>query len=280
MDERLTLLSTMRAASCSNYALTLVEVVEYEALMARFGFRVADQALKLVAKKLATLTRSGDVCGRYEDGTFLIIADVQADDKLLHRICSRFAEHLVTRLTSDVADLQLTVRVAAAMAAPISSEARAAGSRHPALITATLAMDEGRVSGTTVTIGALPTRNSGTDEGARTLGPGSGNSEGAASRPAAEEFRSEDRRKHPRQRVFRKGLIHLLGKQSTINCTVRSVSLDGMGLRLDLPCAVPDIFDLEVVGSGTRKRVRVRWQASKDIGVEIVRSSTSAFEQG
>lgn len=271
LDERLALLATMPTAGCSNYALILIEIVDYEPLLARFGFKMADQALRSIAKKLSTLTRSGDVCGRYEDGTFLVIADVRADVELLLRMGHRFAEELVTRFTSDVADLQLLVRVAGAMAAPITGDAGSAGSRHPVLVPATLAMDQARASDTVVTIAAVATRASGAEDVPAPGGPG-GNSEPAAARPAGEELRSEDRRRHPRQRVFRRGLIHLLGKQSTINCTVRNVSLDGMGLRLEAPGAVPEVFDLEVVGSGARKRVRVRWQASKDIGVEVISS--------
>ena len=273
LDERLRLLYTMPAGLCSNYGLILIEIADYEGLTGRFGFKVADQALKAVAIKLSALTRSGDVCGRYEDGTFLVIADVQADQELLSRICSRFAEQLVMRLTSDTADLQLMVQVAAALAAPISSEAKSVGSWHPALMPASLAMDGGRGSAMQVTIAAGPVRALEPREESRAVSPIGGNSEATASRPAAEEFRSEDRRKHPRQRVFRKGLIHFIDKPSTINCTVRSHSLAGMGLRLDIPCAVPDTFDLEVLGSGTKMRVRVRWQSSKDIGVEVVRSA-------
>ena len=96
-------------------------------------------------------------------------------------------------------------------------------------------------------------------------------SQAIASRPADEELRSEDRRREPRQRVLRRGLIHLIGKQSTINCTVRNVSRNGMGLRLEAPFALPEVFDVEVVGSGPRKRVKVRWQAARDFGVEIIR---------
>ena len=123
LDERLTLLAAMPPAARRNYALTLIEIVDYEALMGRFGFKLADQALRLIGKKLSALTRSGDVYGRYEDGTFLVIADVRSDEALLQRICCRFAEQLATRFTSDVADLQLVVRVAAAMAAPAAVDA-------------------------------------------------------------------------------------------------------------------------------------------------------------
>ncbi len=270
LDERLTLLAAMPSASRSNYALTLIEIIDYETLTTRFGFKIADQALRLIAKKLSTLTRSGDVCGRYEDGTFLVIADVRADDELLHRICHRFVEQLSTRLTSDALDLQLMVRVAATMGAPVADGVSAAGSRHTALLSVTSAMDQARVSDTTITIAAGASRASVMTE---TIPAPTGTTAApqvTASRPAAEELRSEDRRREPRQRVLRRGLIHLIGKQSTMNCTVRNVSTDGMGLRLEASCALPEIFELEIVGSGTKKRVRVRWQVARDFGVEII----------
>lgn len=272
LDERLALLAALPTAAGSNYALILVEIVDYDALLGRFGFKIADQALRLVAKRLSALTRSSDICGRYEDGTFLVIADVRADGELLHRICRRFAEQSASRLTSDVADLQLSVRVAAAMAAPAMSDAGPAEGRHPALAFAQSAMDRARLSDTAVVIAAAASPAS--VKVAADPPPAGADVpfEPPERRPAADELRSEDRRRHPRQRVLRRGLIHLLGKQSTMNCTVRNLSVDGMGLRLEAPCAVPEVFDLEVMGSGTRKRVRVRWQLATDIGVEVVRS--------
>ena len=271
LNERLAMLATMSPAARSNYALTLIEIVDYDAISERFGFKMADQALRSIAKKLAVLTRSSDVCGRYEDGTFLVVADVRADGELLHRICHRFAEGLATRFTSDVADLQLAVRVASAIVTPVIGAAGAAGSPHPALIPAMLAMEQARASGTAVVIAAVASRAPVAAEDVSAPDNAGQAAESNASRPAADELRSEDRRRHPRNRVLRRGVIHLPSKQSTMNCTVRNLSQDGMGLRLEAPCALPEMFDLEIVGSGTRKRVVVRWQIARDIGVEIAR---------
>jgi hypothetical protein len=93
---------------------------------------------------------------------------------------------------------------------------------------------------------------------------------GPGARPTADELRSTDRRREIRQRVFKRGLIHLSDSYGTSNCMVRNISLHGAGLRVDATFAVPETFDLEITGSGERQRVRLRWQAGVNVGVEFV----------
>jgi hypothetical protein len=88
--------------------------------------------------------------------------------------------------------------------------------------------------------------------------------------PAADFLRASERRREVRQRVFKRGLLHVVGAGGTFNCMVRNISSGGAGLRLDAAFAVPESCEFEVVGSGTRRRVAVRWQAGIDLGVEYL----------
>ena len=272
LDERLALLAALPPASQAQYGLILVEIDGYKGIVERFGFKMADQALRAIARKLPGCTRSSDVCGRYEEAVFLVIGDVQSDEGLLERICRRLAADLEVRLTSDVADLRLSVRIAGALAllAPAVRGGATDGSRFLDRVKVALAQVE--LSGTV----ALVARSGAVSPGALEMASGPAGQwpdrEASDGRPAADELRSSDRRQHVRQRVLKRGVIHIPGVLSTVNCTVRNLSPGGAGLRLEAPCAVPDTFDLEVVGSGAKQRVQVRWQLARDLGVEFVRA--------
>ena len=67
----------------------------------------------------------------------------------------------------------------------------------------------------------------------------------------------------------------MIDSGGTFNCAVRNISSSGAGLRIDAAFAAPDTFELEIAGSGTRRRVQVRWQMGLDLGVEFIDAQSS-----
>lgn len=252
LDERLALLASLPSRTRAFYEVIAVDMVEHRFLSERFGLKVADQALRIFGKRLQGAIRSNDVCGRYLEGTFLIIADIRSGGDTVEQICRR----LVSELSLDFrfAAVSLTL---SAKAEPFYAR-KADGDRDGRAETdAAVAVQLGRAS----PAGPPEPTDSPVQGHGATL---------SDLRPAADELSPSDRRIVQRQRIFKRGLIHLLGSSGTINCTVRNVSATGAGLRIESPFAVPSTFDLEIAGSNRPQRVRVKWQNAVNIGVEFV----------
>ncbi len=265
LEERLIHLAALPASARSAYALVAVELRDYSMLSERFGFKTADLALRVFGQRLQELTRSSDVCGRYAEGLFVIIADLR-DGASPERICTRLSEGLVQRFVSDAADLTLSAIVVGVRCPTATPPSDGAALLQPAM--AALAHAKA-VGGDLPPMPTPPPNEVSTPAPIQTADvaviP-------TSVRPAAEELRQTDRRRSPRSRVLKRGLMHIIGSTGTINCIVRNISRQGAGLRIDAPFAVPALFDLEIVGSGARQRVRVRWQSTVDVGVEYVES--------
>ena len=257
LDERLALLASLPPRTRAFYEVIAVEMVENRLLSERFGLKVADQALRIFGKRLQGAIRSNDVCGRYSEGTFLVIADIRSGGEDTAQICRRL-----------ISELSLDFRCAA-VSLTLSAKAEPFFGR-------TADRDAG--DGTerdvdAVGMGLAP------DSPAHIMGPTTSPAQAtdaiqSAPRPAADELSPSERRVVQRQRIFKRGLIYLIGTSGTINCTVRNVSRTGAGLRIESPFAVPSTFDLEIAGSKRRQRVRVKWQNAVDVGVEFVSPAT------
>jgi hypothetical protein len=91
-----------------------------------------------------------------------------------------------------------------------------------------------------------------------------------ASSAQASGARTTERRKSPRQRVLKRGQIMTRDLASAIDCTIRDISTGGARLRVDNYFAAPDEFELLILTTGTRRRVRTRWQIGNEVGVEFM----------
>jgi diguanylate cyclase (GGDEF)-like protein len=272
LDERLNQLALLPPPSRASYALILAEFVEYQHVRERFGLKVADQSIRAFGKQLQELGRSSDVCGRYSGATFLVITDVGSGVENLDAVCRRLADNLSLRLNLNSADLSISARVAGSkcMEAARADKAGAVYLLEP--VAALLA--QARTAGLPFKTSLDPAVEPSSLAASRLFYPAKSeappNTGGPDTRPAADELRSTDRRREIRQRVFKRGLIHMIDSDATTNCNVRNISARGAGLRIDAAFAVPEIFDLEVTGSGEKQRVRVRWQTGVNLGVEFI----------
>jgi diguanylate cyclase (GGDEF)-like protein len=276
LEERLNQLALLPPTARASYALILIEFLEYQHVTEHFGLKIADQSLRAFGKRVKELCRSNDVCGRYSEATFLVIIQVDPVTHNLEVNCQRLADKLSFRLNFDLASFSVSACVAGSRclrttnsdetdalrllepAATMLAQAKAAKLRFKAF-------PEGGQESTTA---APQTSDSVNSEASATAGWVEG-------RPAADQLRATDRRRQVRQRVFKRGLIHLLTPAGTFNCTVRNLSSNGAGLRIDDVYAIPETFDLEIAGSGEKRRVRLRWQTGVNIGVEFVNTNSN-----
>ena len=271
LDERLIQLTLMAPEARHSLGLILVDLVEYDNIIDRLGLKTADNALRVFAKQLQKTIRSHDICGRYANGTFMVIADVEGDLNLLRSICGRLTDQLSMRLSIDWGDLTLSAHVAGALCA---EEVQTATTGVSDLV------DPMMLALSQVKAAAAPiNRIDDALSEARRLPSGiifPANTDRrrqvdvSDASAALGVLRMADRRSEPRQRVLKRGLIHFKETSSTFNCAIRNLSSRGACLRTDATCVVPATFNLEIFGSGVLHEVRVCWQHANDIGVEIV----------
>ena len=263
LDDRLAQLAALGARSRAAYGLILVQMVELEHIAGTFGLKVGDQALRLFGERLQAAARSSDICGRYSDGTFLVIADIGNDSSQLEAVCERLADQVSFRMNLDAVSFELSAHIGAARCSQIERSEVVSGAdllqlAHNALVaskTETLRFGIAEVRSFDVPSVQAPTE-------------GTGNQ--GVSRPAADALRTSDRRSVPRQRVFKRGQITVPSAGTTVDCTVRNLSVYGAGLRIDAIFSVPAEFELLIAGEGIKRSVRVRWEIGHDLGVEFI----------
>ena len=267
LDERLAQLASLSPNTRAAYAIILVELDQFDDINEKFGLKAGDQALRAFTKALQQALRSGDIWGRFATNTFLAIANVNSDPRQLETLCKRVAEAATTRLDLDTVSLVLTGRVGGALC-PQPTE-RDVVTPADMIGPAKAALMQAKAKQASFDIASMPPP---TEPGQTSPGTTiSSATTGIASPPAADQLRAVDRRREPRQRVFKRGQIVISGMNAAIDCTVRNMSVSGAGLRTNAPFAVPEEFELRIVGSGNDKRkVRVRWQVGVDLGVEYI----------
>lgn len=74
-----------------------------------------------------------------------------------------------------------------------------------------------------------------------------------------------ERRRTPRHRVFKGGLIAFKGQ--SVTCTVRNLSDGGANLDVDSNAAVPESFTLVLESDKTIRRCEMKWRADRRVGV-------------
>jgi hypothetical protein len=75
----------------------------------------------------------------------------------------------------------------------------------------------------------------------------------------------EERRKKPRQRVFKAGTIEF--DDSGVDCTIRNLSPDGATLDVASPIGIPHEITLNIASSNKRQNCRIVWRNEQRIGV-------------
>lgn len=217
---------------------------------------MGDRILRTFVARLKQTSRAEDIVGRHEGDTFLYLIDTD----VLAGSAGALATRLVLALSFEAQFGPTNLRLA-----PTIGLATSTGSGTKArevLEAAKSSLVQAKQQRVPLLAQAVTAAN------ALNAGPASGSASEAQGQAALGAGLQTDRRRHPRQRVFKQGQIIL--DNSVIDCAIRDVSLGGARLRLNGEFAVPERFDLAFVGAGKRKPVRVRWQIGRDLGVEYV----------
>ena len=264
LDGRLAQLAAMGQKARSAYAIIIVEMNELHSINESFGLKAGDQALRAFGERLLLATRSSDICGRYSGGTFLTIVDVRSDLSQLGSLCERLASQLAFRINLNAMSMELSGCVGAMMCSDVTRSGVIAAA--DLLEPAQQALKAVKASGSKLQIfdtESSPGYVARTTEEPKSVDTG-------ISRLAADQLRTSDRRREPRQRVFKRGQIFVASLGTSIDCTVRNLSERGAGLRIDATFAVPAEFELLIAGGGIKKRAQVRWQIGTNLGIEFI----------
>jgi len=83
----------------------------------------------------------------------------------------------------------------------------------------------------------------------------------------------KDGRRTQRSRVLRGGVISYRHLGTTIDCTVRDLSLGGACLTVRSPAGIPNEFDLMLDRDKLTRHCRVAWRGADRIGVAFEKPS-------
>ncbi|MCA3555490.1 PilZ domain-containing protein [Aestuariivirga sp.] len=86
---------------------------------------------------------------------------------------------------------------------------------------------------------------------------------------AAQAFLDE-RRAHPRQRVFKRVKAVFNSRGSVIDCVMRDISAGGARLSCPTAAQMPDQFQLLFVAEREIRDVRVVWRSLTEFGVQFM----------
>ena len=256
LEERIAQVAGLAPAVAANFVIAAIQMLEWHNVIERFGFDVANQALRAFGERLRLCSGQNDICGRHTDGTFMVVVDLRSLDEDLVGFCTRIVRQLSFQLQTSAATLVLNARVG------IASCAVETASAETLVDNALDVLDNARA----------PTNYQIAEDLVRTPTMGSGQTltHRVAANPDAFGLRTSDRRREPRHKVFRLGRILTMGKASVVDCTVKNMSTGGAGLRLHAVMVVSPEFVLEIGGSGEARKVRLKWQTGLNLGVEYI----------
>ncbi len=78
-----------------------------------------------------------------------------------------------------------------------------------------------------------------------------------------------ERRRQPRTRTLKAARILLNHHQSSIDCTIRNLSLSGARLEVASSLGIPERFDLIFNADQSIRPCRMVWHKEKQLGVEF-----------
>ena len=86
-----------------------------------------------------------------------------------------------------------------------------------------------------------------------------------------------DRRRSPRQRILKGGLIVVAGHHTAISCAIRDLTEVGARLKLQGAAALlPERFELIIEIDGLEAECQVVWRKGRELGVAFVNSRRAA----
>jgi two-component system cell cycle response regulator len=222
-------------------------------LRAELGYQTSQRLLAHCAASLRRLLSPADLCGHISQDAFLLVSDGGAGEPALKTQLAMMARELARPTAIEGATVHLSPRVASAwfprdggtVDELVESALRAAAELEvrPAVA------DASSIIAVEI-INQVPL---------------------APSPSSAAVIPFQERRSERRVRALKRGRIINEGNHTAIDCMVRDLSSCGARLRLETPFAAPALFKLDIVGSGIIRRVALRWQIGREVGVEFLK---------
>ncbi|WNJ88648.1 response regulator [Bosea sp. 685] len=260
INARLRQLSALTAQARANYAIVSAEIEFYDEIIGKIGLSKSDKIVSVFSDALKLRVRSEDIVGYYGSGKFIIITNVANSISMLDNICAKISEYLSFTVNFD----DLTLSFSGKIGACLCDDKAAIGVLLPADLIAPANAALAAIRGTTDKF-RVAERPSG-----QTTSSGAGASPDRGTATTANVSRTTDRRREPRQRVYKKGSIVIEHLNATIDCVVRDMSTGGARLRVAMPFSLPETFRLIIAGAHGARKVALRWQNGTDFGVEYL----------
>lgn len=257
IDQRLVALANSSDRRGGHFGVILSTINEIQSVTDQFGLVSGDRALHAAAARLQPALRSTDICGRYDDATFISLIDTNVTPELLQELCSRIDAALTFEFREELVRAGITSTIGFAV---YPEDGDVPGELIESALRNFFVAPNGSAPAAG---GQLGGRQEAMPAAAVAIAPAKLSSETVAGR-------QEERRRHPRQRVLKRGRIVLNNGNSTVDCTIRDISEGGARLRLGGDFAAPENFDLLFLESSLRRKVVRRWQIGTDIGVEFL----------
>lgn len=242
--ERLALVVDSACRKNSQFTMVALQIGRLVEVQDRFSIAVSDRIVRAFAQRLRDLKNGADFIGVWRRGVFVVVFPQDLSPREQSAVVETLANQMV--LEFDLAAVHLSLGVLPlAVSFPIDGT-----NLDELLVSLDSRVDEQvrRFSQDAVTSTTEWVRLPNADEGASGI----------------------DRRREPRIRTLKHGLIRLDGLGSLIDCTVRNQSSGGACVRLTAPMAIPDFFHLRISDSGEMRRVHKCWHVNNDLGVEFL----------
>ena len=88
---------------------------------------------------------------------------------------------------------------------------------------------------------------------------------------------ADERRAHPRHRVFKRVKAVFNANNSIIDCTMRDLSLGGARLSCAQAVLLPETFVLVFMAEREMRDVRVAWRKFNEVGVQFMSPPRNAL---
>ena len=252
IEERLNRAASRAGRQRGQFAVIAIAFNEFPEIENRFGQAIGDKALRAFAHNLQRAVRPIDICGRFGIDVFLCVIDTNADQENVERIAAGLDQALSFKIALEGMSFKASASIGTA-SYPLDGDdvhSVVAAAEHGA------ATAQARRAAM-----ALSTPATGTAED---------NCDLLHEDRRSEPRPSEDRRRMRRQRVFKAGKIVINDLHSVVDCTVRDQTDDGARLLLNGHLTAPEEFGLIISGSGGIRRVGLRWQRGKALGVKFL----------
>jgi diguanylate cyclase (GGDEF)-like protein len=244
-----------RAASCCAIIISVQGLI---VIGDAFGAVMRSRALQVFAAQLKKTVRETDICGRYEEHSFLCLVDRDVSSPGIADFCERLSRELSFEANFEDASFTFAVTIGVAIFPQAGEDV------EQLLRAAELALAQAQGEGLPFVFAPASGSVEGVIDGSNDARAGIAPDSGSLS-----VNRLVDRRCERRQRVLKRGKIITQGVHAVIDCMIRDVSKNGAKLRVDEYYAPPDQFTLLFVDTGDRRLVDVRWHVDSDVGVRF-----------